>query len=272
MEEENMAKTPVENYYDERSNEYDLDFEQFTWKVYDTLTWKYLEPYLHVKKTAVVLDAGGGTGRWSIPIAQVGCKVHLVDLSEGMLNQAKKKAKRKGLQGKILISKADITNLPYPEKTFDLLFADQVLFIFENKDEVFREFNRVLRKGGVMIVSVPNRYVMSLVRAQEDPKFALQLLQDKIHNELESPGGTRIGIYRITPNELVELCTRTGFKMEKIIGKLFTMPLILDNETSRSKSYPKEHLEEIIKIEIEMAERQDALGLAQTLQLIARKS
>jgi len=263
-------KTLAENYYDERSIKYDSDFEQFTWRIYDALTWKYLEPYLHIKKDTIVLDAGGGTGRWSVPMAQAGCQVHLVDISEGMLNQARRKVKQKGLLDKVIIKKGDITNLPYPEETFDLVFADQVLFIFENKEKILREFHRVLRKDGIMIASVPNRYVMSLIHVSEDPKIALQLLQEKIHNKLESPVGTRIEIYRTTPDELVELCTRTGFRIEKIVGKLFTMPLVLKDEISRSKSYLQEYLEEILKIEIELCEKKDALGLAQTLQLIAR--
>jgi len=113
---------------------------------------------------------------------------------------------------------------------------------------------------------------MSLIRVSEDPKIALQLLQDKIRNKLESPEGTGIEIHRITPDELAEMCKRNGFHVEKIIGKLFTMPLVLKDETSRAKSYSQEYLEEILKIEMELCEKKDALGLAQTLQLIARKS
>jgi len=266
------VKDTVENYYDERATEYDSDFEEFTWKVYDRVTWKYLEPYLPLKRDTVVLDAGGGTGRWSVPMAQAGCQVHLVDISEGMLNQARRKIEQRGLHDKVIVKKGDVTNLPYPDETFDLVFADQVLFIFQNKDRVLQEFYRVLQKDGVMIVSVPNRYVMSLIRVPEDPKMALQLLQDKIRNKLESPKGTRVEIHRVTPDELAELCTRNGFNVEKIIGKLFTMPLVLREETSRSKAYSQEYLEEILKIEMELCEKKDALGLAQTLQLIARKS
>jgi ubiquinone/menaquinone biosynthesis C-methylase UbiE len=264
-------QTPVETYYDERSSEYDSDFEEFAWKIYDTLTWKYLQPYLHIRKEAIVLDAGGGTGRWSIPMAQEGCQVHLIDLSQGMLSQAKRKVEQNGLQDRVIVRKADITSLPYPEDTFDLVFADQVLFIFENKDEILQEFHRVLRKGGVLIVSVPNRYVMSLIRISENPKVALQLLQGRIHNKLESSSGTRVDIHRVTPDELIELCTRNGFTMEKVIGKLFTMPVFLKEEISQAKSYSQEYLDEILEIETELCEKKDALGLAQTLQLIARK-
>jgi ubiquinone/menaquinone biosynthesis C-methylase UbiE len=72
-------KATAETYYDERSSKYDSDFEEFGWKVYDTLTWKYLQPYLHAKKQTTVLDVGGGTGRWSVLMAEEGCQVHLVE-------------------------------------------------------------------------------------------------------------------------------------------------------------------------------------------------
>jgi len=78
----------MEKYYNERASQYDADFDQFTWKVYDALTWRFLEPYLPKRRDAVVLDAGGGTGRWSIPMAEAGCSVHLVDISDRMLERA----------------------------------------------------------------------------------------------------------------------------------------------------------------------------------------
>lgn len=264
-------KIPAENYYDERATQYDEDFDKFTWRVYDALTWKYLKPYLPRQSNAVVLDAGGGTGRWSIPIAETGCRVHLVDISEGMLRQAEEKIRQKGLQDKITVRRGNITKLDYANETFDLVFADQVLFLFANKDDVVQEFHRVLKRGSPMVVSAPNRYVMSLIRLKENPDFALDLLEGKTHNMLESPIGTKVQIYRVTPDELREICTRSGFEVEKIVGKLLTMPIFLKEETSYSKLYSQELLEKILKMETILCERQDALGLAQTLQVIARK-
>jgi len=122
-----------------------------------------------------------------------------------------------------------------------------------------------------MIVSVPNRYVMSLVRLNESPDVALDLLEDRTHNTLESHGGTSVPIHRATPDQLREICTRNGFAVEKIVGKLFTMPVFLKEEISHSRSYSQEFFEKILKIETALSERQDALGLAQTFQVVARK-
>jgi len=78
----------VKSYYNEQSEGYDQIFDTLYFKVYDAVTWRYLEPYVPTDPKALVLDAGGGTGRWAIRMARKGCKVVLMDASEGMLKIA----------------------------------------------------------------------------------------------------------------------------------------------------------------------------------------
>lgn len=65
----------IRKHYNEKSKTYDAQFDALYFKVYDVITWKYTEPYVPTDPQSLVLDAGGGTGRWSIPIAKKGCKV-----------------------------------------------------------------------------------------------------------------------------------------------------------------------------------------------------
>ena len=81
----------VESYYDKKSEKYDAIFDTLYFKVYDAVTWKYVEPHVPAGPNAVVLDAGGGTGRWATRMAEKGCKVVLMDSSERMLKVAEKK-------------------------------------------------------------------------------------------------------------------------------------------------------------------------------------
>lgn len=53
----------IEAYYTEKSKKYDESFSMLYFRVFDAITWRYLEPYLPVNPEALVLDAGGGTGR-----------------------------------------------------------------------------------------------------------------------------------------------------------------------------------------------------------------
>ena len=97
----------IEEYYDKRSSSYESTFDMLYFKLFDVITWKYIEPYVPVDPDALVLDAGGGTGRWAIRIARKGCKVILMDVSEKMLKIAAEKVKEEGLH-KITIKKGGI--------------------------------------------------------------------------------------------------------------------------------------------------------------------
>jgi ubiquinone/menaquinone biosynthesis C-methylase UbiE len=55
-------------------------FDTLYFKFYDAVTWKYLVPYVPTDPDALVLDAGGGTGRWATGIADKGCRVVLAFL------------------------------------------------------------------------------------------------------------------------------------------------------------------------------------------------
>jgi len=152
----------VKVYYDERSESYDDIFDTLYFKVYDVITWKYLEPYIPTDPNALVLDAGGGTGHWAIRMARKGCKVVLMDASDGMLKVAAGKVKEMGLQHRITIEKGDIAKTGYATETFDMILCEHTLFLFKEPDILLRELHRVLKKKATLIISAQNRYVQSL--------------------------------------------------------------------------------------------------------------
>jgi len=129
----------IEAHYDKKSESYEEIFGTLYFKVYDTVTWQYLEPYVPANPEALVLDAGGGTGRWAIRMATKGCRVVLVDAAEGMLKVADKKMREKGVQNRITIKKGDITRMDYADDTFDMILCEHALFLFKEPDSVIRE-------------------------------------------------------------------------------------------------------------------------------------
>lgn len=270
-----MKPKVEEYYYNEKSKTYDAQFDTLYFKVYDAITWKYLEPYVPTTPESLVLDAAGGTGKWAIPLGKKGCKVVLMDLSEGMLNVARKKIKDCDLEDRIVIRKGDITKLDYPTETFDLILCEHALFIFPNPEIVIKELVRVLKRNCPLIISAQNKYVMALGFVPEEFDKCIDMLSDRYFFTLrlknkqdERPG---MIVHLITPDEFKKLLEKNGLRVEKIIGKCMTMPLRIAPDVYFRTDYSDDLFDKILRIELTLCEKPDALGLAGHLQAIAYK-
>ena len=263
----------VEAYYDEKSASYDEQFEMLYFRVYDAITWKYLEPYVPRKPTALVLDAGGGTGRWAVRMARMGCKVVLMDISQGMLKAAAKRIEKENLRQRIIIKKGSIAETGYANEAFDMILCEHALFLLKDPTNVIKEFNRVLKKKSRLIVSVHNRYVQSLRSLErpspEDMNNALKILLRKKYSSMTKNGNVRIHTW--TPNEFRSMLETNGFQVERMVGKGVTMPLRISKDLFMKKEYPEELFKKILEYEFVLCEKPDALALAGHLQTIARK-
>ena len=264
----------IRAYYSEKAAKYDKPFDCLGFRVLDTVTWKYLEPYIPTHAKACALDAGGGTGRWAIPIARQGCNVVLVDATREMLKVALEKVRKEGLQNKIAIERGDITKLSHADQSFDLIFCEQALFLFENPTSLLNEMKRVLKKGARLIISAQNVYAQCLASLSENPKTedidkTLRLLQREEHNTMTKD--RKVKIYTWTPNEFRMFLKRSGFRVEKIVGKGTTMPLRISTEVFLKRDYDEELFQKILQFELAACENPDALALAGHLQAIARR-
>lgn len=102
----------------------------------------------------VMLDFGCGTGNYSLAAARCGAVVTGVDLSAGMLAEARKKAEAEKL--KISWLNKDFSNLPFPKETFDLVLSVTALEFFADPRGALLEAMRVLKPGGRLIAGVLN--------------------------------------------------------------------------------------------------------------------
>lgn len=260
-------KSDVKKYYDEKSVSYDTDNELLYFKVYDAVTWKYTEPYVPKDSDALVLDAAGGTGKWSIPIAKCGPKVVLTDLSDGMLDVAREKIKEAGLEKRVDIRKGDVRELDFEDEAFDMVFIDHALCFIREQGQVVSELARVLKRNCPLVISGQNRYVLSLSLLQDNADLSLKVLRDEAQFEMRR----LLKVYPLSPDQFRLLLEKNGVKVDKIIGKGVTMPMALPQERFWTKDYSKDFFDRVLKIELNFCERPDALALAGHLQAIGYK-
>lgn len=256
----------IEGYYNQKSRTYDDQFDSLYYKVYDAITWKFAEPYVPKTPQGLILDAGGGTGRWSIRIAKKGCKVVLLDASEGMLEKAQTRISREGLQERIVTKKGNILNLDFPDETFDMVFCEHTLFLFSDPSRVVGELTRVLKTNSPMVISAQNKYPMVLAYLPDDVEKAKGLISGHYYHMLGD-----MKVYTMTPDEIKELLETNRLRIEKMVGKGVTMPLGISSDIYSKKDYSERIFSLILQIELTHCERNDALGLAGHLQAIARK-
>lgn len=106
-----------------------------------------------VREADRVLDAGGGTGLTSLLAARrVGAKgrVTVLDQSRGMLAEARGKAEREHLAGRMRFVIGDMLALPFPDAGFDAVLSTYSLCPLYDPGRGALELYRVLRPGGLL--------------------------------------------------------------------------------------------------------------------------
>lgn len=99
---------------------------------------------------AAVLDAGTGTARIPIAIAQrkPDWNIIAIDLSENMLEIGGRNVAAAGLQRQIQLARVDAKQLPYDTGQFDFVISNSIVHHLPDPLPCFRELNRVLKPGG----------------------------------------------------------------------------------------------------------------------------
>ena len=98
-----------------------------------------------------VLEVGVGTG---ISLPQYGSHLRIfgTDISEAMLEKAKKRVSEFGLKNVEGLAVMDAEKLEFPDDSFDVVMAQYVVTAVPNPEAALDEFARVLRPGGELII------------------------------------------------------------------------------------------------------------------------
>lgn len=102
-----------------------------------------------------VLDVGCGAGVEVVRFARAGARVTGVDIADSAITLARQNLTQQGLTARLEV--ADGEHLPFPDASFDFVFAHGVVQYTGNDAAMVREVHRVLRPGGLAVFQAYNR-------------------------------------------------------------------------------------------------------------------
>ncbi len=162
-------------------------------------------------KGARVLDVGCGPGFWTRELARRGYEVAAVDLTDTAVRLAQRSLALFGLAAEV--RQGDAENLPFAAESFDGVVSHGVIHHTPDTARCVAEMARVLRPGGLAVVSV--YYRNAILRHRALTRLAAAVLGRMV--ALPGRGRERL-LVSGDPDEIVRMYDGSG----NPLGKAFT--------------------------------------------------
>lgn len=136
----------------EMVSQYDDYARRYMMPEYKYFVWKILHRGL---KFGRVLDIGTGSGRLAVELAKVkdsNFDIIALDISADMLEKARQNVRQNGVEDRVKFVLASASNLPFPDRSFDLVISYASLHHWIYPVPVLNEINRVARDKGTIII------------------------------------------------------------------------------------------------------------------------
>ncbi|MFB0558718.1 MAG: class I SAM-dependent methyltransferase [Candidatus Bathyarchaeia archaeon] len=271
----------VKSYYDENA---EMEWERLVQDAYHRLeyivTMYFLEKYLPEK--GMILDAGGGPGRYTIDLVKMDYDVVLFDLSPRSLEVARREIKKAGLEGRVKkIVEGSITDLSeFGEGSFDaVLCLGPLSHLLEEDDrnKAITELIRVAKKDAPIFASVISLYGVyrvvlkrltdELLNPSHEEMFTKGIHREDWHVDVSRRGFTDAKFFH--PTEVRELFEDQGTEtLEMATCEGLSSQLV---EETNNLYEDKKKWERWLEIVLRTCNDPHILGLGEHFLYIGRK-
>ncbi len=247
---------------EERADRYDEYYKTLTGAVEHYVDWKLLKPYLPENRDARILDAAGGTGRITLPLAKMGYSVTLCDISPGMLKVARQKLLTERVLDRVEILECDVRNLRFADESFDFVLCwDGVI---GNPKELVR----VTKKHGKISVFLMNRCGGAIDLFSENPASALSLIESRSDYAYNDEEKRRV----VTPEEARKLFEAEGIRVIDIYAVCgWVNFLSISGEILESNSWDEKLFRQVTEMVLRLGKEPSVKGMSRHLVLYGEK-
>jgi DNA polymerase-4 len=212
---------------------------------------------------ARIIDIGGGTGGFAVPLAELGHTVQVIDPSPDALAALDRRARERGVSDRVTGQQGDLSDLPRLVDEADLVLCHGVLEMVDDPAASLAAIADVLRPGGHLSLLVAQRHAAVVARAMAGHfQAARELLDGDATTAATGRGGRRY-----TRDEVVDLLAAAGLQPTAVHAVRVFADLVpgslLDLEPGASAA--------LVELEQAVATRPEYLPLAAQVHVIARR-
>jgi ubiquinone/menaquinone biosynthesis C-methylase UbiE len=178
------------------------------------LRWFVARRAVAMTQAGQAVDLGSGPGHLVIKLAQAAPDLMVtgIDLSDEILAEAERYARRSGLEDRITFKRGNVAQIPFPDSSLDLVVSTLSLHHWSDPVGVLDEIVRVLRPGGSF-------QVFDLRRDMTGPFYLLlwfvtRCVVPRALRQVNEPLGSRDAAF--TPREATKLAAQsrlTGWRV-----------------------------------------------------------
>ena len=161
--------------------------------------------HLKVSENADCLDCGcGGGANIRRLLGMTKGHVYGADFSKVAVAETKKLNKSEVRSGRCQVFLADVKKLPFEEASFDIVTAFETIYYWEDLAGCFKEILRILRKGGVFMITneAAGRIPENFEWEKQIPGLKIRT-GEEIKTALESAGFGKISIDEIVEKDYI---------------------------------------------------------------------
>ncbi len=192
--------------FDDESLDYDSETTTFHHLVSEYVVLQNILDLLNTNKNTLILDSGGGTGKYTLALSKLGYTIELCDISPKSIQIAQKKFQANNLIIKAAEQNSEKTN--YTNDTFDFIMLNgAVLSYTPDPEQLIRETYRILKPNGIIVFDFFNTIGWSIEIS--NPEEVYKIINSDIYY-IEMPDW-KYPARLMSINYVESLLTQNGF-------------------------------------------------------------